>query len=51
LAERFAAALADQAVNGPGEPSELGAATGRRLNQMDPDLGPQDDWTWTPPSR
>ncbi|MDB5971800.1 MAG: hypothetical protein JWQ90_4250 [Hydrocarboniphaga sp.] len=24
---------------------------GQRLQQLDTDYGPQDDWTWTPPSR
>jgi len=44
----------DQLKNGPPpcQPNRcIGQeATGQRLQQMDTDFGPQDDWTWTPPS-
>lgn len=53
--EKLADSFKDQLKNGPGEcePSKCAAqeATRARLQQMNPDYGPTDDWTWTPPSR
>ena len=53
--EKVAASARDQTVNGPA-PCVSGGCVGaetlqRRMSQMDMNNGPQDDWTWTPPSR
>ncbi len=52
--ESLAESFKDQLVNGPREcqPNrcEGAAVNSRRLQQMNTDLGPQDDWTWTPPA-
>lgn len=53
--ENIADAFHRQMVNGPDE-CEPNQCVGdemkeQRMKQMDTDYGPQDDWTWTPPSR
>jgi hypothetical protein len=53
--ENIADAFHRQLINGPDE-CEPSKCVGdemkeQRLKQMDTDFGPQDDWTWTPPSR
>ncbi len=53
--ENIADAFHRQVVNGPDEcePSQCvgDEMKEQRIKQMDTDYGPQDDWTWTPPSR
>jgi hypothetical protein len=51
--EKIVNAFNDQLKNGPGggEVDDLDRQKYQRMQQMDTDTGPQDDWTWTPPSR
>ena len=51
----WAESYLDQLRNGPRDCKAnncvMQQVTDRRIQQMDGNLGPQDDWTWTPPSR
>lgn len=53
--EAIADAFNRQLLNGPDEcePNKCVGAeqVKQRMRQLDTDYGPQDDWTWTPPSR